>query len=219
MLRTWLGERPFSKPHPHMDSIVNGYLLVGEEVQPISAPNLEFGGYNRIKEMLRHYAMAFRLDANAGNFKIRQAVGGAQVFQAVKYSMRHMVDFRNYVYEPDRRTVWYQPYKDGLPEKRDVNAFVEWLDEYRNRLGQYLPVGDNKKLLHRRFGYFGRTYRIARRIIGGSPPDHKKACQCTECQDWRKVYDEDFGQTGAPDTPLRARWGLQSLEALSEVPA
>lgn len=201
------GERPFTKPHPHMDVVVNGYRVRDSGAVAMARPELKGGGYDRVAGVFQKFARSLDLGAAVPNVNVKGPYEGVDVaLKKLKYSLRHMVDFGKYEYRRGAQMVYHGSYHDERVDRVEAPNFVRWFDEYCDRFGQYRGRKGRVEL-HRRFGHLGdRRIKATRALVGGEVPDHPAACRCRECVEWVTVLAaEDEGEfSPTPPSPSSA---------------
>lgn len=188
------GERPFAKQHPHFDVLVNGYKLEAGRPVPVGELNLRDGGRDALSEVYAQNAQAhFGLTATAGDWNVHE-VGQSMAsrFRIVAYSLREMVDYRKVAYRQEAAAVGWTHYREETVDWTDRRGFRYWHDDYYSR------VDNGRQVLRRWFGPMtSRDPRraVVRAFLGEDP--HSVACDCNNCDDWRRLPPE-----WATTTPL-----------------
>lgn len=186
------GEQGFRKRHPHIDLTLNGWMLQDGEAVKTPTMDLKSKGRARWDEAIQERAMALDIEAGRGNVLfLPWKQGRREYYRVLKYQMREMVDLRKMVYNGPKRTVYWRDYKTGRAGSAMLDlAFKEALQEYRTRLGAWQKGGPE---LHRAYGHLNRKcLRKTQAIMGGAPTPHGRACPCSQCGDWDRVFPDDL---------------------------
>lgn len=186
------GERPFSKPHPHVDLLLNGWR-VAEPGRPVPIPRPDFAGPDRarLSECYDAAAHAFDVVAGPGNSWIGSLrVGLASARDELAYSVRQLVDLRKLVYVtprgggPSMRVGWQSYREEGGIDWTQSNRFASWYEEYRARVRP-----DAANTIHRAYGHMApRALREAAAWgFSNEPLPHVEGCACTDCDEWEPL--------------------------------
>lgn len=181
------GERPFHKSHPHMDGLVNGWVL--REGKPAKLPRLDFesDGSAWARQIITARAQAMRIGAQAGNLNVSERVEDhGAIIKIARYAFREMVNLRQVEYDRATQKVTWLGYK-GTAEEYSVKEWKGGFAEYMWRTGQWNDAGKAAYLKVRYGDLAGPRLRTTQRAMGGVAAPHDEFCPCQRCDNWKEV--------------------------------
>lgn len=186
------GEKGFAKQFPHMDLTMNGYAILDGQAKPIPRVDLTGRGVERVKNTVLGHAATIDVAADWTDVNFQGPWESFRsYYDVLKYQTRELVDLRKLEYDRGNNLVWWWSYKDNTRTPLPVREFVNRLDEYQERLGQWIGE-EGRKQLHRTYGHMAkRTIAKTARMVGGEPIPHGDDCLWSCCGDWFNVRLDD----------------------------
>lgn len=181
------GERPFSKPLPHWDLLLNGWRIDNGAILPLREADWTGGDRDRLNAAYDGRVLTYGMDAKPGNSWIgRVKIGFGAGRGELAYSVREMVDLRKLRYEEGLGRLGWVHYRDGSVDWTRAEFFRPWYGEYQERVRPEVP-----NVVHRPFGYMWGMKSRRRRELGfiDEVPEHGGGCACRDCDDWEAVID------------------------------